>query len=265
MDFDEIQGKNEHVYVQSGQLFSEQCQLLENSISLSFQICSILFNKNLNEKQKYLLAFFHRNIIYSSASYQMIRMGFLDPAGNNMRTIFETIIWQYAYLTEDEVYSNFKEIEDLESQKMKSITDKKWSNTQERKLENYRRKYSFQKMMKKLYSKKTFEQFFFNQYWVLCQKSHSSIFGLNYNTPNFEGTTTIEKRPSEIKDNLIALLYLETENLICFLNCFSDYLTQQQIDKILIFINNVNSKIPPALTLAPDTKELKFNLRFKEV
>lgn len=265
MNFDELQNKHRQVYLQSGQLYQDQCKLIENSVSLSFQLYSILSKNKLIEKHQYLLAFFYRNTLYSSAAYQLVRMGFLDPAGNNMRTIFETLIWQYAYLTDEEIYLNFKKIDDLESEKMKSLKDKKWSNTKERKLENYRRKYNFQKMMKQIYSKKTYEQFFFNQYWILCQKSHSSIFGLNYNTPNFDGKTTIEKNPNEIKDNLLAIMYLEAENLICLLNCFSEYLQQSQITQIMDFINKINSKIPPALSLAPDTKDLKFSLRFKEL
>ncbi|MFH1520613.1 MAG: hypothetical protein ABID61_03140 [Candidatus Micrarchaeota archaeon] len=265
MSFDKIQEKHEHVYMQSGRLFAEQCSLLENAISFSFDSYANLVRKKLDERSQYLAAFFYRNTIYLSAAYQMTRSGLIDPAGNNMRTIFETIIWQYAYLTDVEIYKNFKEMDDLDSEKLKLLTQKKWSNTSEKKLENLRRKYNFQKVMKKLYSKEVFEKFFFNQYWILCQKSHSSIFGLNYNTPNSEGTTTMEKRPQEIKDNLTALLYLCAENLLCFLNCFSDSLTQTQIDQILKFTNNVNLKIPPALSLAPNTKPLKFTLRFRDV
>lgn len=265
MGFDKIQEKHEHVYVQSGKMFAEQCNLLENAISFSFNIYENLVKTKLDERSQYLAAFFYRNIIYLSAAYQMTRSGLIDPAGNNMRTIFETIVWQYAYLTEDEIYKNFKEIDDLDSQKLKFLAQKKWSNTSEKNLENLRRKYNFQKMMKKLYSKEVFEKFFFNQYWVLCQKSHSSIFGLNYNTPNLEGTTTMEKRPQELKDNLTAILYLCAENLFCFLNCFSSSLTQVQIDQVLTFTNSINLKIPPALSLAPDTKQLKFTLRFRDV
>lgn len=265
MGFDKIQEKHEHVYIQSGRVFAEECNLLETAISFSFDSYEQLARTKLDERSQYLATFFYRNTLYLSAAYQMTRSGLIDPAGNNMRTIFETIIWQYAYLVDDEVYKNFKEIDDLDSQKLKIITQKKWSNTQERKLENLRRKFSFQKMMKKLYTKEVFEKFFFNQYWMLCQKSHSSLFGLNYNTPNLEGTTTMEKRPQEIKDILTALLYLCAENLICFLNCFSGSLTQAQIDTVLKFTNSINLKIPPALTLAPDTKELKFIMRFRDL
>ncbi|VVC02607.1 Uncharacterised protein [Candidatus Bilamarchaeum dharawalense] len=265
MDFDKIREKYEHVYIQSGRLFAEECKLLEDTISFSFASYENLVKNKLDERSQHLAAFFYRNTIYLSAAYQMVRSGMMDPAGNNMRTIFETIVWQYAYLTDDDVYKNFKEMEDLDSDKLKLIAQKKWSNTSEKKLENLRRKYNFQKMMKSLYSKEVYEKFFFNQYWVLCQKSHSSIFSLNFNTPNLEGTTTMEKRPQEIKDNLTALLYLSTENLLCFLNCFSNYLSQTHIDPVLTFTNQINSKIPPALSLAPDQKELKFTLQFREI
>jgi hypothetical protein len=278
---------------------------LEEAISFSFDIYYSLAKAKLDERSKYLAAFFYRNVVYLSAGYRMARQGLLDPAGNNMRTIFETIVWQYAYLTDDEVYSNFKEMDDLESLKMKLIlaesnekhnremrgtnvsndhapkenvreatntarseTEKlgsRWSNTKERELENLRRKYNFQKMMKSLYSKEVFERFFYSQYWILSQKSHSSLFGLNYNTPNMEGGSTMEKRPQELEENLSALLYLSAENLLCYLNCFGDLVDSNQKNLVLDFTNKLNKKLPPTPSLAPDTKELKFRVEMKRI
>lgn len=264
--FDALRGRYDHVFMQSGRLYEPQCRLVEDSLASSFNAYFVLIGRaGLDEKNQHLAAFFYRNCVYLSAAYQMIRMGMLDPAGNNLRTVFETIIWQYAYLTDDEIYGNFRGLIAIDSEKLRLIKERKWSNTRERELENLRRKYSFQKMMKKLYSKEAYERFFFNQYWMLCQKSHSSIFGVNSNTPNMEGTTTLEKRPQEILNNLSALLYLLAENLICYLNCFYRSLAQADIDSVLKAANGINRMIPPAAGLSPDTKRMEFTLTFKEV
>lgn len=261
-----LERQYEHVHELSMKQFSSECQLIEDAISFSFGLYfKLAKSSKLDEKAQHLAAFFYRNCIYLSASYQMIRKGMPDPAGNNLRTIFETIIWQYAYLSDEEIYENFKELTVLENEKIVLLPKKEWSNTKERKLENLRRKYNFQKMMKQLYSKELFEKFFFNQYWMLSHKSHSSLFGINYNTPSMEGKTTIEKSPKEVKDNLMAILYLTAENLICFLNCFSNDLSQSEIDSTIDFTNKINRSIIPALSLVPDKKKMEFTTRFKEV
>ncbi len=269
MDEKTLERHYAHVYEQSGKLFASECALIERAISFSFAVYFHLVKaaraSKLNEKSEYLAILFYRNCVYLSASYQLIRSGMLDPAGNNLRTVFETILWQYAYLCDDELYANFLEVTKLEDLKFKLIKTGKWSNTKERTLENLRRKYNVQKMMKRLYSTEVFEKFFFNPYWVMSQKAHSSIFGVNYNTPNLDGSTTIERRPEELKDNLKTTLYLCAENLICFLNCFSDYLPQIDMDQILKFTNLLNANLPPTLPLVPNKKEMKFTLRFKEV
>jgi hypothetical protein len=219
----------------------------------------------LDERSQHLAALYYRNCVYLSAAYQMIRRGMLDPAGNNMRTVFETIIWQYAYLSDEEVYGNFREMTGLENEKIALLPRKDWSNTKERKLQNLRRKHSFQKMLKSMYSKELYEKFFFNQYWILCQKSHSSLFGMNYNTPSMEGKTTLDKGPKELKSNLMALLYLAAENLTCFLNCFSGSLPKPMTESTVRLTNKVNGSIAPALSLVPDTKDMEFTTRLREL
>ncbi|MBN1170150.1 hypothetical protein JXA56_03935 [Candidatus Micrarchaeota archaeon] len=229
-----------------------ECSKIEKALEFSFQASSRL--RNLSPKQEDLAALFYRNCIYLSAAYKLIRFGMIDPAGNNLRTVFETIIWQYAYLANDAIYQNFKEAKELEKEKLKG----QWSNTRERKLSNLRRKYNFQKMMKQIYSKDIYEKFFFNQYWVLSQKSHVSLFGANFNTPTMEGKTTMDKAPEQIERNLTAVLYLIAENLLCFLNCFP-----AEGERIIEFVNEINAIIPPALSLAPEGME--FTIKFREV
>jgi hypothetical protein len=263
MEYDPLRDKYESVYVECGRRFPRDCKTIESSIAFSFALQARLRQEKLDEKKEFLLAFFYRNTVYLSASYHMARMGMLDPAGNNMRTIFETIIWQYAYLFEDEYFQAFKKMNSLEHLKFAAIKKKGWSNTKERELENLRRKFNFQKMMKKLYTKEYFERFFFNQYWVLSQKSHSGLFGVNNNTPTMDGGTTIQKNPAELKDTLTAILYLCSENLICFLNCFGAELSQGEVSDIIKSANAINALIPPAPGLAPDTKEPEFRLQFK--
>ncbi len=258
------------VHAQSGRMFAGECALTERAASFSFSSYFTLAasaGNQLGPKHQRLAALFYRNCVYLSAAYQMARRGMPDPAGNNMRTVFETIVWQYAYLCDDGIYANFQEISGLEGEKFRLLAGGKWSNTRERALENLRRKHSFQKAMKALYSRDVFEKFFSNPYWVLCQKAHSSLFGANYNTPNMEGTSTMEKRPEEIRDTLRALLYLWAENLTCFLNCFAGHLPQERVVRVLAFTNEVNLKIPPAPGLVPDTHQgkLKFTLRFREI
>ena len=256
---------HDRVFAESGRLFPGESSLAEDAISSSFKAYVSLIPKAAKDpRQSHLLALFYRNCIYLSATYYLIRRGMLDPAGNNMRTVFESVVWQYAYLTDDEIYRDVMALEALEEQKLKAVKTKSWSNTKERELENLRRKHSFQKAMKKLYSKEAYEGFFFNQYWALCQKSHTSIFGANLNTPTMEMGTTLDKHPEEIRGNLSALLYLCAENLICFLNCFWELMPQKDIDDALALTNRINRSIPPARTLAPDTKILEFILRFKE-
>jgi hypothetical protein len=250
----------------SGGICKNECALLEESISASFSMFFGLEGKEkLDGRSQYLLALFYRNCIYLSASYRLMREGMLDPAGNNLRTVFETIIWQYAYLTDDDIYSNYREMAALDDEKLRLIKDGNWSNTKERALENLRRKYSFQKMMKALYSKGHYEKFFYSQYWAFCQKSHSSIFGINHNTPTMGMGTTLDASAGELRGNLSAALYLCAENLICFLNCFSQQLSQERIDSALAMINKINRSIPPSLSLAPDTRALPFQLTFREV
>lgn len=250
----------------SAKQFSKECELMEESIAFSFSTYyELAKNTKLDERSQSLAALFYRNCVYLSASYRLIRDGMLDPAGNNMRTVFETIVWQYAYLCDKGMYDNFRDLGSLEEQKLALLPKKSWSNTKERELENMRRKYSFQKAMKTLYTKETYEKFFFSQYWMLCQKSHSSMFGINYNTPTMEGLTTMDKRPEELRANLSALLYLSAENLLCFLNCFADKLQKDKTEPILVFTNKINRSIPPSLSLAPDTVELAFTARFREL
>jgi hypothetical protein len=252
----------------SAKTFPNECELTEEAIAFSFA-AYFDFIKNsktkIDERSESLAALFYRNCVYLSASYRLIRDGMLDPAGNNMRTVFETIVWQYAYLCDTEMYANFRDLSSLEEQKLSLLPKKSWSNTKERELENMRRKYSFQKAMKKLYTKETYEQFFFSQYWMLCQKSHSSMFGINYNTPTMEGKTTMDKGPEELRANLSALIYLSAENLLCFLNCFSEKLSKDKTDPIIAFTNRINRSIPPSLSLAPDTVELAFTTRFRKL
>ncbi|MEW6748286.1 MAG: DUF5677 domain-containing protein [Candidatus Micrarchaeota archaeon] len=265
-DYASLKGLHEKVFAESGNLFQKECSLAEEAISSSFSAYSALAPEAAKDKRlSHLLALFYRNTVYLSAAYNLIRRGMLDPAGNNMRTVFETIIWQYAYLTDEQTFKDSMALESLEEQKLALVKTKGWSNTKERSLQNLRRKHSFQKAMKKMYSKEAYERSFFNQYWALCQKSHTSIFGASLNTPTMEMGTTLEKAPGEIKGNMSALLYLCSENLICFLNCFWNLMDQDGIDAALELVNRINESIPPAHTLAPDTKELEFRLRFKEV
>ena len=264
--YEDIESLHRKVHEASGKLFSAECALAEEAISSSFgSYAAIAKGGKLGAKSQHLLALFYRNCVYLSAAYELMRRGMLDPAGNNLRTVFETIVWQYAILCDGEVYANIEDIDALEGQKLALVRSKKWSNTKERELENLRRKHNFQKVMKKLYSKEVFERFFFNQYWALCQKSHASVFGANNNTPNMEGGTTIEKRPEELKGNLFALLYLCAENLTCFLNCFSTECGHERTAALLALANRINKSVPPALGLAPDTKALEFIVRFREV
>jgi len=294
IDYRDLEGAYNRVAVASAKGFPKECAMMEESIAFSFSAYYELVKNTatnpdtaksastkpnttnpastnttkLDERSQSLAALFYRNCVYLSAAYRLVREGMLDPAGNNMRTVFETIVWQYAYLCDEGMYANFKEVSDLEAQKLDSLPKKSWSNTKERELENMRRKYSFQKAMKALYSKETYEKFFFSQYWMLCQKSHSSMFGVNYNTPTMEGKTTMDKVPEgseELGSNLSALLYLAAESLHCFLNCFPDKLSKDNTDSILAFTNKINKSIPPSLSLAPDTKELPFTARFREL
>lgn len=257
-----------HVHERSGKMFAAECRLAEEALSFSFSSYFMLAaSAKLDARSQHLAALFYRNCVYLSAAYQMVRRGMPDPAGNNMRTVFETVIWQYGYLCDDGIYASFTELNKLEEEKFRLLRGGRWSNTKERAMENLRRKHSFQKAMKTLYSKGTSDKFFSNPYWVLCQKAHSSIFGANYNTPNMEGTTTMEKRPEELRDTLRALLYLCAENLTCFLNCFAGVIPQERIDGVLAFNNGINRKIPPAQGLVPDTHadRLQFTLRFREI
>ncbi|HSB46494.1 MAG TPA: hypothetical protein VLD37_00655 [Candidatus Bilamarchaeum sp.] len=264
MDYESLRDKYESVYSGCGKRFPGDCKAIESALAFSFALSSSMRQRKLDDKKGFLLAFFYRNSVYLSAAYHMARMGMLDPAGNNLRAVFETIIWQYAYLFEDGYFQAFMKINAMERDKFAKIRQKAWSNTKERALENLRRKYNFQKMMKKLYTKEYFESFFFNQYWVLSQKSHSGLFGVNNNTPSMEGQTTLEKSPGEMKDNLTAILYLSAENLICFLNCFSDELSPGQVGDALKEANRINAFIPPAQSLAPDTKKPEFSIRLRK-
>lgn len=263
--YDALERLYAHVHGRSGKMFPEECRLAEDALSFSFSAYFALAASGnaLDEKQQHLAALFYRNCVYLSAAYQMARRGMPDPAGNNLRTVFETVVWQYAYLCDAAAYGAYSEISRLEGEKFRLIRSGGWSNTRERALENLRRKHNFQKAMKSLYSREVFAAFFTNPYWVLCQKAHSSLFGANYNTPNMEGTTTLEKRPAEIRDTLRALLYLCMENLTCFLNCFPGQ-PEGRVSRILEFTNSVNRRIPPALGLVPDLHEMKFTLRFTE-
>jgi len=257
-----------HVHERSGKLFAGECGLIERALSFSFASYFTLASgaRKLDAKSQHLAALFYRNCVYLSAAYQMVRRGMPDPAGNNMRTVFETVVWQYCYLCDDAMYAASREIGALEGEKFRTLAGG-WSNTKERALENLRRKYSFQKAMKAVYSAGTARKFFANPYWVLCQKAHTSIFGANYNTPNMEGTTTVEKRPEELRGTMRALLFLCAENLTCYLNCFAAHLPQERIARILAFNNDINRQIPPAQGLVPDTHadRLQFTLRFREL
>jgi hypothetical protein len=255
-----------HVHERSGKLFPEECRLAEDALAFSFSSYFALAASSppaasaahLTGRQQHIAALFYRNCVYLSAAYQMARRGMPDPAGNNLRTVFETIIWQYAYLCDDAAYAAHVETTRMEAEKFRLLRGGGWSGTKERALENLRRKHNFQKALKALYSREVSAGFFANPYWVLCQKAHSSIFGANYNTP------TVEKRPEELRDTLRALLYLCVENLTCFLNCFPDQ-PEGRVSRILDFTNSVNRRIPPAPGLVPDLHELKFTLRFREL
>lgn len=264
-DYQGLEGLYGRMRKASLSAFPAESMLLEESLAGSFRLFLELKGRGgLDDKSQYLLALFYRNCVYLSAAYRLLREGMLDPAGNNMRTVFETIIWQYAYLTDGDIYSNYLEMAALDGDKLTLIKAGKWSNTKERALENLRRKYSFQKVMKALYSKERYEKFFYSQYWAFCQKSHSSTFGINHNTPTMGMGTTLDSGTGELKGNLLAALYLCAENMTCFLNCFSSLLPQGRIDRALALINRINRGIPPSLGLAPDTKELPFLVKFRE-
>jgi hypothetical protein len=259
MKFPDLAKQYSHVARETGRRFPGECALIEEALAFSFEDYFRLEKSGMGAMEQELAALFYRNCVYLSATYSLLRSGMPDPAGNNMRTVFETIIWQYAYLADKEIFENHNEMSRLEEEKFSGD----WSNTKERKLQNLRRKYNFQKTMKSMYSKERFEGFFNNQYWVLSQKSHTSTFGINLNTPNMEGTTSIEKNPVELGKNLRAVLYLCSENLVCFLNCFSSRV--KDTGSCLGFVNRINRLVPPVPGLAPDTMELEFRVRLKEV
>lgn len=259
MKFPDIAKQYSHVARETGRRFPGECSLIEQALAFSFGIYFQLDKSSMDGLNQELAALFYRNSVYLSAAYSLLRSGMPDPAGNNMRTVFETLIWQYAYLADRKIFENHSEISRLEEEKFSGG----WSNTKERKLQNLRRKYNLQKTMKSLYSKERFESFFNNQYWVLSQKSHTSTFGINLNTPNMQGTTSIEKNPEELGKNLRAVLYLYSENMVCFLNCFSSRLKDKK--PVLEFVNRINKLVPPVPGLAPDSMELEFMVRFKEV
>lgn len=257
MRFPDLAKGYSHVARESGRLFPAECSLVEEALAFSFEAYFRLDKSGMDGLRQELAALFYRNCVYLSAAYSLLRSGMPDPAGNNMRTVFETMIWQYAYLADRQVFEDHAQVSSLEEEKFSG----EWSNTKERKLQNLRRKHSFQKIMKSLYSKKRFEDFFHNQYWVLSQKSHTSTFGINLNTPNMEGKTTIEKNPEELGKNLRAVLYLCSENLVCFLNCFSP----DSKDRCMDFVNRINKLVPPVPGIAPDTMELEFTVHLREV
>jgi len=241
---------------------------MEESLAFSFSLFGALApSGKLDALQKDLLALFYRNCIYLDASYRLIRNGLLDPAGNNMRTVFETIIWQYAYLTEKDIYGNFREMKMMDEKKLASLKAGSWSNTKERALENMRRKYSFQKMLKRLYGKEHYERLFHSQYWAFCQKSHSSLFGINHNTPNMSGARTTSTPPGveEMRGNLSASMYLCAENLLLFLNCFSQAMGGEQVGRALESLGRINRSLPPSPSLAPEGRNLPFTLRLRAV
>lgn len=265
--FSGLDGRYRRVHEISGRHFAPECALIEEAVPASFSIYLEMARfAKLDERQQYLLAFFYRNCVYLSAAYRLIRSGMSDPAGNSMRTIFETIIWQYAYLSDDGIYANFREMAAMDEEKLSLVKAGGWSNTKERALENLRRKYSFQKMMKKLYSKERYERLFYSQYWALCQKSHSSVFGINHNTPNMSGGSTFDGKEdaSEVRGSMMAVLYLCAENLICLLNCFPAILPKKAKDSALGLANRINRAIPASPGLAPDTVPLEFTVRFRE-
>lgn len=263
MDYDELREKYERVYSGSGSMYKDECGTAESALALSFSAHRSLRRQEAGSKKEYLAAFFYRNCVYLSAAYHMARMGMLDPCGNNLRSVFETIIWQYAFLKDDGAFESFLQISRMEQEKFGRLGAGGWSNTRERALANLRRKHNFQKNMKKLYQKDFFESLFSNQYWVLSQKSHPGTFGINHNTPTMEGGTTMDKRPQEVLDNLKAILYLCSENIICFLNCFGEDLSPGEVRRMMREANSVNGRIPPAASLAPGG--MPFSVRMKKV
>lgn len=264
MDYDGLRERYEKVYSGSAKAFPEECAIIERALAFSFSLGPLL-RARPDSKEEYLAAFFYRNCVYLSAAYHMARMGMLDPAGNNLRTVFETIIWQYAYLLDDKQFEAFKKIRLMEAAKFSALKSGEWSNTKERALENLRRKFNLQKSMKKLYRKEFYSLLFSSQYWVLSHKSHTSTFGINHNTPTMEGGTTFDKRPEEVLDNLKGILYFCSENLVCFLNCFGAMVGQAQIDRILAQANEVNLAIPPAASLVPESEDLPFRVRARKI
>ncbi|MBD3209798.1 hypothetical protein GF318_00265 [Candidatus Micrarchaeota archaeon] len=265
-DFEALETQYSNVRKAARRQFSEECSLLDELMAASFSFYYRLAGTGrLDEKKQHLAALFYRNCIYLSGAYQLVLKGMLDPAGNNMRTVFETIVWQYAYLTEEEAYHVFRELSGLEAEKISLLSKGEWSNTRERRLQNLRRKQSLQKAMKRLYSKDTYEKFFNNKYWILCQKSHSSLFGTNYNTPTMEGLGTMKKNPGEMRGMLLALLYLGAENLLCFLNCLSGDAPEGVRSAAVGLSNRINQKLGPEPSLVPDARQLEFTTRLREL
>ncbi len=266
--FSHMERQHDSLKAQVSALFHKEAGHIESALSFSRLLFQRLSSSGkLDLKQKDLLALFYRNCVYLDASYMLIRAGLPDPAANNMRTVFETIIWQYAYLTDDGIYANFRKMNEMDSQKLGMIKTGAWSNTKERALENLRRKYSFQKMLKGLYGKGHYERIFQNQYWAFCQKSHSSLFGINHNTPNLEGGTTLEVPggAEELRGTLSAALYLCAENLLLFLNCFHPAMGQEDAGRTLKALERINRALPPSPSLAPEGRGLPFTLRLREV
>jgi hypothetical protein len=214
----------------------EECKKIEDLLALSLVTVNRIVIRNAskqNNKENVCLMFAMRNILYLLSSYQLITRGLFDPATNNLRTVFETIIRTY------EKYNNLDN----------------W--TKEEKLESARRKFSPLKLFEIIYCDSTAKQLEKNVYWQLCHASHPSIFGLLLNVPlNGQVDNGKIKSLEYSADPLKCTTCLAISNLVMLKKIFNDILTMEEKEKILELISRSKNNNEDEIVLVPDKEGL---------
>lgn len=219
--------------------FANINQICENTILSMMLIYSEIFESvktSLPNYQAFIAFLYKRNITYLQSSHLLACIGFIDPSSNLNRTVYETILRCYLFITEPKEADEYSQA--IRAEKEKS----------------YDRKKGVKYIREKLYSPKTCKEHkeFYEQ---LCILAHPSIKGVAEDYP--------EHRPDRIKDNLSIILHLMYGNIQMMSECFFGLLNSQATKTIIPSMERIATTLEYVPLFEPDKDSYSSRIKLK--
>lgn len=232
-----------HAIIRKYPKLSENCEVvLKGMWLIEDELGHILRKKGkqLSSQKSFVWAYFRRNILYLQSGYLLVVEGFSNPCSCLHRTVYETILRSYLFITTPKEATQYYSV--LKTKKEEEFLKK-------------RRYYGHSYLLKHLYRPES-QAKLKALYKMLCQSAHAEIKGLLLDFPAFQGTT--------LEDRLKVTLYLSYGNIQLiaenFFVCLNDNLRNLMKSLMKEIVTSLGNLVPK---LEPDKDTLSKMIKLK--